>query len=183
MNVLVRPARRGDGKAMSRIFLAAARAAWTHFLPAEGLARLSSPPERWERDIWAGPRVVALVAERGEEVIGFAVIRPSQDPDADPGRTGELDTIYALPAVWASGIGRALLEGALGALRGAGFEDATLWTAIENARSRRFYEGAGWRPDGAERQKAFAGAEFVELRYRISLRAGGGEASGRARSG
>jgi GNAT superfamily N-acetyltransferase len=168
MDALVRRARPGDGEAMSRIFDQAARAASTHFLPARGLAELDTPPERWERDI-AAEGVDALVVEHDNQVVAFAVVRPTQDPDGDPAHTGELDTFYALPSVWGLGVGRTLMGHALEALRARGFEEATLWTAEENRRSRRVYEAAGWRLDAGRRQKTFIGVEFGELRYRIGL--------------
>jgi GNAT superfamily N-acetyltransferase len=101
-------------------------------------------------------------------VVGFAVTRPSGDADAEAS-TGELDGFYVDPGSWGRGAGRALLEAAVDRLRKADFNDATLWTAEENHRPRRIYETAGWRTDGTERRRAFAGVEFVELRYRFAL--------------
>ena len=168
MDVLTRHARPGDGEAMSRVLDESGRAAWTHFLPAEGLAGLDTPAERWERDI-AAEEVVAFVAERDGEVVAFAVVRPTRDAGGDPGRTGELDTLYALPSAWGQGVGRMMVSQALDALRELAFEEATLWTAEENHRARHVYEAAGWRLDGARRRKTFIGVQFTELRYRISL--------------
>jgi GNAT superfamily N-acetyltransferase len=139
-----------------------------HFLPPDGLAGLDTPAERWEQDI-AAEDAVALVAERDGEVVGFAVVRPTCDADGDPERTGELDTFYALPSVWGQGVGRTLMAQALDTLREEGFEEATLWTAEENHRSRHVYETAGWRLDGARRPKTFIGVQFDELRYRIGI--------------
>ena len=39
-----------------------------------------------------------------------------------------------------------------------------------NARARRFYELAGWRPDGAVKTQDRFGVEAEELRYRSSFR-------------
>lgn len=164
MDLLVRPARPGDGAAISRVFLAATRAGWADFLPADGLRALDSPAERWERELASGQ---ALVAERDGEIVAFAVVRPSRDEDADPDRVGELDTIYVLPSVWGQGAGRSLMTAALDVLRASGFREATLWTAEQNARPRHVYEAAGWRLDGTRRQRTFLGVELIELRYRI----------------
>lgn len=38
-----------------------------------------------------------------------------------------------------------------------------------NARARRFYEAAGWQPDGATRTDRVWGCQVEELRYRIDL--------------
>ena len=151
---------------MARVFLEAARAAWAHFLPADRLAVLESSPERWERQ---APQEATLVAERGGDVVGFAVVRGSMDAGEDPSLTGELDTFYALPSSSGRGVGRLLMRAALDTLRARGCREATLWTAEQNERPRRIYEAAGWRPDGARRPKAFLGVALVELRYRIVL--------------
>jgi GNAT superfamily N-acetyltransferase len=166
METLVRALQPGDGAAMARVFVEAARAAWAHFLPPDRLALLESPAERWEGQ---APQEVTLVAERGGDVVGFAVVRGSTDAGEDPRLTGELDTLYVLPSSSGRGVGRRLMRAALDTLRARGCREATLWTAEPNARPRRIYEAAGWRPDGARRPKTFLGVVLTELRYRIML--------------
>jgi len=112
---------------------------------------------------------VTLVAEHAGELVAFAVVRRSMDTDADPWRTGELDTFYALPSSWGRGVGQRLMRAALDALRARRYREATLWTAEQNERPRRIYEAAGWEFDGAQRQRTFLGVELIELRYRITL--------------
>lgn len=161
MEVSVRAAAPGDEPAIERVFIEAARAAWAHFLPAEGLAGLAAPERRRAEAV--------LVAEvEGLGVVGFAALRRSQDADADPS-TGELDLIYTSPSVWGRGVGRTLMTVALDHLRADGYREATLWTAEQNERPRRFYERAGWSLDGAQHIKTSLGATFTEMRYRISL--------------
>src|SRR5688572_8654948 len=50
MHVSVRELRPGDHDAIGRVFVEAAQAAWAHFIPPEGLAGQSLPPERWKRE-------------------------------------------------------------------------------------------------------------------------------------
>ena len=54
-------------------------------------------------------------------------------------------------------------------MRSAGFRRATLWVIEENAEARRFYEAAGWRPDGLAKRGpmgGFPGLPVVnEVRY------------------
>jgi len=165
--MLVRPARASDLPAMAAIKHDAGLAAWAHFLPPAVIESLRMP-ERWTAAIdSADPRVRMSIAEEGGEVVGFGLARPSGDADAGDA-TGELDGLYVDPRNWGRGAGRALLEAATSALREAGFADATLWTADENHRPRR-YEAAGWRPDGTDRQREFGGVTFVEVRYRVQL--------------
>jgi len=54
-------------------------------------------------------------------------------------------------------------------LRPAGFADVTLWVLEGNTRARRFYELAGWIPDGAEKDDDMAGTTIREVRYRREL--------------
>jgi RimJ/RimL family protein N-acetyltransferase len=166
MEILVRPARSADAATLHRIFAEAARTAWSHFLPEDELALLTSPGERWEQE---APPETTLVAELGGELVAFAVIRGSLDTDAEPGGTGEVETFYSLPSSWGRGVGKALLRAALDALRRQGYREATLWTAEQNARPRRIYEVAGFALDGTRRQKVFLGVKLTELRYRIAL--------------
>jgi GNAT superfamily N-acetyltransferase len=109
-----------------------------------------------------------LVAENARGVVGFAVGRRSADRDANDW-VGELDGFYTHPSVWGEGAGRALLDAWEQFARDAGFRDGTLWTAEENHRPRRIYETAGWKLDGASRDREHLGGEFVEVRYRLRL--------------
>jgi GNAT superfamily N-acetyltransferase len=160
----------GDAEAMAAIYVAAARRAWSHIYGSKSLETLQSPTERfWSEIGLTEQRHCVLVAERDEVVLGFAIVRPSQDEDADRGHIGELDMLYTEPSVWGAGIGRALLASAVNELRDAGFVEATLWTAEANHRPRRVYEAAGWRPDGSSREREWRGVGFRELRYQRDL--------------
>jgi ribosomal protein S18 acetylase RimI-like enzyme len=104
----------------------------------------------------------------GGSVVGFADVQPSRDDDADE-TTGEVPMIYALPEAWGTGVGRELMTTAVGALRDAGFRSATLWVLDSNERARRFYDRAGFAPDGATKSDTMAGAPITEVRYRRPL--------------
>ena len=80
------------------------------------------------------------------------------------GETGELYTLYVVPAHWSTGAGRALTDAALDGLREAGYRRVVLWTMTENARARRFYDKAGFAPDGATNVLDGLG-DVEELRY------------------
>jgi RimJ/RimL family protein N-acetyltransferase len=60
------------------------------------------------------------------------------------------------------------MDAALAALRSAGFRRAVLWTLTGNARARRFYEKAGFAPDGATNILTGLGG-VEELRYASDL--------------
>jgi GNAT superfamily N-acetyltransferase len=95
-------------------------------------------------------------------------VLPSRDGDA-PAGTGEISSIYAAPERWGTGLGRALMAEAEAQLRRLGFTTATLWVLRDNQRARRFYERAGWLPDGTEKADQVGGAPVVEVRYRSAL--------------
>jgi GNAT superfamily N-acetyltransferase len=108
------------------------------------------------------------VATREEDVVGFSGVGLAR-PGADP-LLGELFTIYVLPEEWGHGVGRALMTRALERMRGEGFEEAILWVLEDNARTRRFYELAGWHDDGEVKEEQWLGSVVREVRYRIDLR-------------
>jgi len=89
-------------------------------------------------------------------------------PAGRAGTTGELYTLYVAPAHWSTGAGRALTNAALDGLRAAGYRRVVLWTLTENARARRFYDKAGFAPDGATNILAGLG-DVEELRYARDL--------------
>lgn len=156
---------------MCATFDAAARAGWAGFLPAARLHEIALEHHGVVDWLDRPATHVLLVAEADGAVAGFALGRPSEDPDAAPG-TGELHMLFVRPEAQRRGLGRALLDAAQDALREAGHPEATLWVGSENAAARAVYEAAGWRVDGAERRVDYLGVEVVNLRYRRRLAPG-----------
>jgi GNAT superfamily N-acetyltransferase len=114
------------------------------------------------------PRTGTLVAADDGQVVGFAHVGPSRDEDADSS-VGEVFAIYLAPGAWGKGHGRELMAAALADLVQAGYRQATLWVLEPNARARRFYEAAGFRPDGASMEDDSRGFPLAEIRYRRAL--------------
>ena len=168
--IVVRSADDGDVETMAAIYVNAAREGWAHMFGESGLAALEPPVEHFRAELAStNPRRQVLVAEREGRVVGFAVVRPSRDGNADAVQVGELDQLYSDPAVWSEGVGRTLLAAAIETLRESGFTEATLWVAEDNQRPRRIYEIAGWTLDGVTRDKSWRGAGVRDLRYRLKL--------------
>jgi L-amino acid N-acyltransferase YncA len=168
--VEVRVANDNDVETMAAIYVAAARQGWAHIFGERNLETVQPPVDRLRGEIVStDPRQQVLVADREGRVVAFAVVRPSQDADADSSRVGELDAYYCDPVVWGQGVGRALMASVIEALRQSGFAEATLWTSQDNHRPRRIYEAAGWRLDGTTRDQPWRGADWRDLRYRITL--------------
>jgi GNAT superfamily N-acetyltransferase len=119
---------------------------------------LESPMPEWRT--W--------LAEEDGRPAAFAVTGPSQDSDADP-KTAELYAIYLQPERLGTGLGRTLFEHAVGDLRNRGFTTATLWVLETNERARRFYEVAGWKPDGTVTTERVDCEMRPTVRYRVEL--------------
>jgi ribosomal protein S18 acetylase RimI-like enzyme len=115
-----------------------------------------------------GSGVSTLVAVRRAKVVGFALTNRSRDDDAAPG-TGEVSALYVDPDSVGQGVGRLLLAHAVRDLAEQGCTRATLWVLESNARARRFYEIAGWRPDGAAKTEVRPGGRLHEVRYARDL--------------
>ena len=108
------------------------------------------------------------VAEDGGRVVGFAVTGRSEDADADE-RTGELYAIYLEPDRVGTGLGRTLFEHAIDDLRERGYGVITLWVLETNEQARRFYESAGWAPDGTNTSERVDCEMRPTVRYRTEL--------------
>ena len=106
-----------------------------------------------------------FVAEVDGEVVGFVTVGPCADDWAE----GELFAIYVRPEHWGTGVGRSLIEAGEQRLRELALSDCILWVLDDNLRARRFYERAGWLPDGAAREIEFFGIQIPEVRYRKKL--------------
>ena len=113
--------------------------------------------EYWtERAKWENGRLT--VAERDHRIIGFTYITASAEPGVN-----ELCAIHVDPAEVGTGVGRALMRDAMTALGSR----AVLWVIEENERARRFYERAGWVPDGGRRDDAIGGQTVHHVRYSL----------------
>ena len=162
--MLVRAAQAADADAVARIQQETWRVAYAHVFPAPGLAQDFIDAERWRRRL-ADPPPGWSTFVIGDPVVGFASVGPSRD---EPG-IGELYAIYVIPSAWSTGAGRALLERAEERLA-EDYDEATLWVLEDNPRARRFYEAAGWRPDGAQKAEPRWDVSAPEVRYRKRLK-------------
>jgi GNAT superfamily N-acetyltransferase len=68
---------------------------------------------------------------------------------------GWLHRLYVLPSAWGAGVGAALHDDALVALRDEGAATASLWCLAGNDRARTFYELRAWQLNGDERTVPF----------------------------
>ena len=123
--------------------------------------------------------VAADPGDRPARIVGYASYGPETDvlnapwphpltADGESGRVAELYALYVRPAWWSTGTGRALMERVLARTGAAGYQAITLWVLRDNERARRFYERAGFAPDGATNVLAGLG-DIPEVRYRRPL--------------
>ena len=171
--VRVRAARTADAAQIALVHVRSWQSAYRGLGP-EGYLDSLDPVRRlvgWERVLAELDPVSdgVLVAEEGGRVQGFVAYCPSRDDDTDPRETGEITVLYLLPDAWGQGTGRRLMAAAVDGLTAAGCAQAILWVLDSNTRARRFYDAAGWRPDGSSKDEDIGGASVTELRYRRSL--------------
>jgi GNAT superfamily N-acetyltransferase len=149
------------------------QAAYRGLMPQEYLDGLDPADRlpRWQRMLAgnepAEPEV--LVADCGDCICGFASCGPTRDEDEDPAEAGEIRAIYLAPEAMGTGAGRQLMAASIGQLTRAGYKLVTLWVLDTNTRARRFYEIAGFRPDGAVKVDDRDGFRLNEVRYRRPL--------------
>lgn len=172
--ILIRPGTTEDAPAVARVHIGTWQVAYRGQLPDEWLDSLTATiPQReavWERIASHPPeRSVFLVADSDGVVVGFVHGGPTLDDDQDSQRVGEIYAIYLDSGHWGLGAGKAMHDGALEALLGEGFQQASLWVLETNDRTRRWYERQGWRPDGATKKDARGEVVLAEVRYRKSL--------------
>jgi len=167
---LVRPVAAADVDAAARLHVAVWQAAYRGLLPDAFLDAISV-----ERRVTLWRQLVerqaspALVAEQDGRIVGFVLGGRSRDDDAQVGVTAEIMAIYVAPECWNSGAGAQLMQAALAVLRNQGFREVTLWVLRGNARARRFYELAGFEPDGGEKVDTQGDVPFDEVRYRLRI--------------
>ena len=153
---------------------------WQHayagLMPHAYLAAMSVAEDAAERGRMfaaAGDRVTQLVAEDpadpGGTPTGWAALGPYR-PDGPHARGeqaagGELYALYVRPGLIGTGIGRALPEDCLERAVARGFPRLLLWVVEGNVRARRFYERAGFTPDGAVDTHDVEGTPVSEVRY------------------
>ncbi len=165
----IRDADAGDVEAIAGIRVASWRATYAGIVPPSVLDRLEvARNAAWMTGRLANPGATgSLVIEERGRVVGYALLAPASDPDANG--LGEVEALYLAPASTGRGLGGALMDEALVRIGAAGHGAVVLWVLTANARARRFYERAGFALDGASRMLDFDGLPIEEIRYRRSI--------------
>jgi len=152
----VRLALPSEAPAVGAVQVAAWRQTYDAVLPAEVLARLdpASFAEQWRLAILnpGEARNRVMVALAGRDVVGFAAITPSDDPDADPAADALISEFCIHPDATREGHGSRLLHALVDTARADGFERLTIWVNSTDDTLRAFLTDSGWAPDGAHRE-------------------------------
>ncbi len=150
--IALRPAVADDAEGVKRVHVQAWREAYVGWSPQEVLDRRDEvvSVERWRATIDGGAAQIAVAVDDTGRIVGWAARGAGRDDDAP--YPNELNGLYALDEVQGGGIGRALLEFAIGADGGA-----YLWVLRDNLKARGFYAHLGFAPDGAEKGFAIGG--------------------------
>jgi GNAT superfamily N-acetyltransferase len=156
-------------------------AAYEGIITHEVIDRVTAPDDgaRVRQTFRTRPWQRMIVAVVETDVIGYASFGPEVDVQGAPwphpltqageqGRVAELYALYVHPAWWSTGTGRALMDRVLARTSAAGYPSIALWVLRDNARARRFYERAGFSPDGASNVLDGLGG-VTEVRYRRAL--------------
>lgn len=165
----IRQAWPDDASAVAAVYVRSWQVAFAGLVPQHYLDAMDPSREEsgWKTRIaeaqW--PSSGVLVAETEAGIVGFTGFSPSQETSA----IAEIGTLYAMPEVWGTGVGKQLMLATLTTLGQADYAQATLWVLEDNERARRFYETAGWFADGAAVEDTTGGASLNKLRYRRSL--------------
>jgi GNAT superfamily N-acetyltransferase len=146
-----RPATPRDATLVARL-IADGLATYREFAP-DGWAPRSALREEPEIDIRLSRRDVrgqVAFAPDGSAA-GFTGWMPavtrSDPPQLIPGR-GHIWSLFVAPAWWGSGLATELLDWSVSGMHEAGCTGAQLWTPLDHARARRFYEREGWETSG-----------------------------------
>jgi GNAT superfamily N-acetyltransferase len=173
----VRPAFPEDAAEIARIQVVTWRTAYRSVLPATTLDEwdAGAATESWRSAITAPPTpghglVVAL--ERNA-LVGFAAFGPAEltpGEVADPaGPTAEVGTLLVEPRWGRRGHGSRLLAAVSDLARAGGAARLQVWLLEADGVSARFYESAGWGPDGWARTLDTGAEPLREIRWHALL--------------
>jgi ribosomal protein S18 acetylase RimI-like enzyme len=166
MDISIRELRVDDAALIAPVHVRSWQSAYEGVMDADFLDSISvaARTEMWRGLLDGANPGARLLAARGGETIGFLVgarVSPSTEGAA------EVFSIYLDPSVWRGGIGTALLDAGVRALRAEGPTAIILWVADGNERACRFYESRGWYFDGGRKDEPVGGRLVPHLRYRL----------------
>lgn len=167
----VRAARATDAPAIGVVQAAVFEAAYGEVAPAAAQVAPAVLAGVWRRSLQAPPAgAIALVACAGEQVVGYAALAPSTDPDAPSGSL-ELLSGGVHPSAREAGHGSRLLQACVDTARETGAPLLLTWVLTVHEPVRAFLQSAGFGPDSARRERSLGEGEpsVREVRLVTSL--------------
>ncbi|MEO7752212.1 MAG: GNAT family N-acetyltransferase [Terracoccus sp.] len=164
----VRVARASDAPAVGLVQAIVYREAYAAHLAPEVLDQFEPRAFTiaWRESLAQAPTPdhLLLVACAGEQVVGFAAVGPSEDPDG--AGAAELLVLAVHPEARRQGHGSRLLNAAVDTARGRGRAELAAWLLAADEETRAFLESAGMGVDGAHRERVVSpdGATAREVR-------------------
>ena len=173
----VRPALPQDADEVARLQLVTWRTAYRAVLPASTLDDwdAAAAASSWRSAISAPPTPGhgVLVALERNAVVGFTAFGPAElgaGEEADPdGPTTEVGTLLVEPRWGRRGHGSRLLAAVSDLARAGGAARLQVWLLEADRVSARFYESAGWEPDGWARTLDTGSEPLREIRWHALL--------------
>jgi GNAT superfamily N-acetyltransferase len=177
----VRPARPEDAAEIARIQVVTWRTAYRTVLPPALLDDWDEPSAiaAWRRAAAAPPTPGhgVLVATEGPTAVGFTAFGPAEltagEQSHPEGPSVELSTLLVEPRWGRRGHGSRLLAAVADIVREAGSARLQVWLLEADEVSARFFESAGWAPDGWARTLDTGGEPLREIRWHALLGEGG----------
>ena len=169
----VRVARVSDAPAVGLVQAVVWREAYAGVLPHEVVEQFDPRPftNAWRASLGDAPSPdhLLLVACAGEQVVGFAAVGPSPDPDG--AAAAELLVLGVHPDARRQGHGSRLLNAAVDTARGRGAGLLTAWVLADADETRGFLVAAGLEADGAHRERVVSedGRTAREVRLSASV--------------
>ena len=160
--VSIRRAKAADAAALSAVFDAAWREAYSGIIPGVALERMLARrgPRWWAFTLGRGRPLVVL--ESGEAVAGYASYGRCRDRSLPA--DGEVDELYLAPEYQGLGFGRRLFNAVRNDLADREVRRVAVWSLADNPRARTFYERLGGRMV-AESSEACAGTRLGKIAY------------------
>ena len=173
----MRPARPAEAGDIARVQVVAWRAAYRSLLPAEVLDGWddAAAAQAWQAAITSPPTPGhgVLVALERDRVVGFAAYGPAElaagDAAHPDGPTTEVGPLLVEPRWGRRGHGSRLLAAVADLARASGAVRLHAWLPDDDRVSARFFESAGWAPDGWARTLDTGAVPLRELRWHTIL--------------
>ena len=141
-----RPAVPDDARALAIVHHLSIKETFQGIIDSYVAARsLDHCEQAWIRR-FANKECNTIVLMHGKQIVGFAAVTPSPDPDLKS--AGEIDRIYIHPSFIGKGSGSILMKWCEDTLYAEGYKNISLWVFEANSRARHFYEKHGYKADG-----------------------------------